>query len=272
MKQRADVPVAAPTLMLDRLAPWVRALTAQLAAAACVLLVAKAAATIGDTTIALAVLGAAQAIFAAAIGQALRLAPWWIPIQLGFTPIVLLATAARLPPGACLAAFLVLAGLYWSTYRTQVPLYPSSAAVWDAVVRLLPRGAIRFVDVGSGLGGLALHLAEARADSAVLGVELAPLPWLASIARARWRRSAARFRRIDYGKLDLGDFDVVFAFLSPAAMPALWSKARAEMPPGSLFLSLEFPVPDAAPDLAVEVPGWRGGRLCGWRMPSHGAR
>jgi hypothetical protein len=34
----------------------------------------------------------------------------------------------------------------------------------------------------------------------------------------------------------------VFAFLSPAAMPGLWQQAQAQMRPGSLFVSLAFPV------------------------------
>ena len=267
MKPVAESPV--PALVLDQVPPWVRALVAQAAALAIVVLIAKSAVAFGGVAVGPMPLCAAQALLAASIGWALRLAPWWAAIQLGFAPTVVLATAAHLPPGLFLVAFLVFAGLYWSTYRTQVPLYPSSPAVWEAVGRLLPRQQpIRFVDVGSGMGGLVLNLAATRADSIVLGVELAPLPWLASVLRVRWSRSAARFRRIDYRRLNLGDYDVVFAFLSPAAMPALWRKAQQEMMPGSLFLSLAFPVPDARPDIAVDVPGLRGGTLRGWRMRS----
>ncbi len=267
MKPVAESPV--PALVLDQVPPWVRALVAQAAALVIVALVAKSSVALGGAPVGPIPLCAAQALLAAAIAWALRLAPWWVAIQLGFAPTVVLATAAHLPPGVFLVAFLVLAGLYWSTYRTQVPLYPSSPAVWEAVGRLLPgQRPIRLVDVGSGMGGLVLHLAAARTDSVVLGVELAPLPWLASVVRARLRRSSACFRRIDYRRLDLGDYDVVFAFLSPAAMPALWRKAQREMAPGSLFLSLAFPVPGARPDIAVDVPGLRGGTLCGWRMRS----
>jgi len=35
-----------------------------------------------------------------------------------------------------------------------------------------------------------------------------------------WRRSSATFVLGDYHKLDFGEFDAVFAYLSPAAMPA----------------------------------------------------
>jgi hypothetical protein len=38
----------------------------------------------------------------------------------------------------------------------------------------------------------------------------------------------------------------VFAYLSPAAMPALWRKAQREMRPGSLLVSYEFEIPAAS--------------------------
>jgi hypothetical protein len=51
----------------------------------------------------------------------------------------------------------------------------------------------------------------------------------------------------------LGDYDVVYAFLSPAPMPRLWEKVQAEMQPGNLFISNSFPVPGATPDRIIEV-------------------
>ncbi len=100
-----------------------------------------------------------------------------------------------------------------------------------------------FVDIGSGLGGLALHLGKKYPDSHFLGVEIAPLPWLLSYLRPRGRQSHVKFLWADYEKLNFSAFDVVFAYLSPAAMPRLWEKARQEMEPGSLLISAEFPIP-----------------------------
>ena len=71
--------------------------------------------------------------------------------------------------------------------------------------------------------------------------------------------------RGDYERLDLGDYDVVFAYLSPAAMGALWRKASAEMRPGSLLLSYEFVIADKAPDITI-VPTGRGPSLYGWHF------
>lgn len=184
----------------------------------------------------------------------LGLARWWRWIQLLFPATLMLALALQLPPWLFLLAFLLSLGWYWSTFRTQVPYYPSGPAVWDAVRQLLPPDrAARVVDIGSGLGGLTLYLARVRPDVDALGIELAPLPWLLSWLRARLGRSRARFLRGDYEHLDFSQFDLVFAYLSPAAMPGLWRKARAEMRPGSMLVSYEFVIEEMPPQSIIHA-------------------
>ncbi|WP_343730875.1 class I SAM-dependent methyltransferase [Duganella sp.] len=195
-----------------------------------------------------------QGVLAAGLTWKLALARWWRLIQLLFPLAVLTALALQLPSWLFGAAFLLLLGWYWSTFRTQVPYYPSGPAVWDAVRQLLPAGqAPRVIDIGSGLGGLVLYLARVRPDAQVMGIELAPLPFLYSWLRARLSGSAARFARGDYETLDFSRFDLVFAYLSPAAMPQLWRKARAEMCPGSMLVSYEFIVEERSPDRILHV-------------------
>jgi hypothetical protein len=202
-----------------------------------------------------------QGALAAAISWRLGLAVWWRGIQLLFPPALLAALALRLPPWLCLAVFLLLLGWYWSTFRTQVPYYPSGPAVWRAVEQALaarlPAGRaprpVRVIDIGSGLGGLVLHLARARPDADCHGIELAPLPWLASRLRALLAGSRARFLLGDYEKLDFARYDAVFAYLSPAAMAGLWRKAAAEMRPGSMLLSYEFAIDARAPDQTIHA-------------------
>jgi hypothetical protein len=197
-----------------------------------------------------------QGGWAALLSWRAGLASWWRAIQLLFPPILLLARGAAdalaLPPAAFLAVFLFLLLLYWSTFRTQVPYYPSGRRVWDAVATQLPAGRpLRVIDIGSGLGGFVLDLARRRPDCEASGIELAPLPWLASRLRAWAVRSPAQFLRGDYESLNFGNYDVVFAYLSPAAMGALWTKAKAEMQPGSVLISYEFPIAERAPDRRV---------------------
>jgi SAM-dependent methyltransferase len=180
------------------------------------------------------------------------LASWWRAIQLLFPVGLFGAFQLDIPPMAFLAIFLFLLLLYWSTYRTQVPYYPSNRHVWNAVASLLPpKENLRVIDIGSGLGGLVLNLAGRRAGIEALGVELAPLPWLVSRLRAQLAGSRARFIRGDYEKLDFAQYDLVFAYLSPAAMAALWRKAAREMGPGSFLLSYEFVIDDRSPNRTV---------------------
>ncbi len=193
-----------------------------------------------------------QGLVAAGLTWWRGLASWWRAIQLLFPLALFGAAQLAIPPFAFLAVFLFLLLLYWSTYRTQVPYYPSNRAVWDAVAGLLPsKGPVRVIDIGSGLGGFVLDLQERRPGIEATGIELAPLPWFISRMRARLAGSGAHFMRGDYEALDFARFDIVFAYLSPAAMPALWRKAAREMRPGSLLLSYEFGIDDRLPNRTV---------------------
>lgn len=209
----------------------------------------------------------AQGALAAALSYR-RLPSWWLPIQ-AVLPFGLAVTAAlQLPAWLFLFAFLILVGLYWTTFQTRVPYFPSGRAAWEKMQELLPRRVIHAIDIGSGFGGLMLDTAKKRPDSLFTGVELAPLPWLVSVIRARLVKMRGQpapvFLRRDYRSLNLADYDLVFAYLSPAAMPALWKQAQTQMRAGTMLLSYEFEVPGVAADFCVDVEGGR--RLFGWRL------
>jgi SAM-dependent methyltransferase len=206
-----------------------------------------------------------QGALAAILTQIRHMAPWWRVIQLLFPVALLGAQRLHLPPPVAFGLFVFLLLVFWSTFRTQVPYYPSGKAVWQAVADVLPADrALRLIDIGSGLGGLVLDLARRRSGSEMIGIELAPLPWLVSVVRARATRSAARFVRGDYERLDFADYDVVFAYLSPAAMPALWRKAAAQMRPATMLISCEFSIPDKAPSDTIFLPSGR--ELYVWKL------
>lgn len=245
----------------------IRALLAQGAALALSVLAASLLHEIAGWMPGLPGLAFLQGGVAAALGQALKLPLWWLPIQLLFFPAAVAAASLDLPATAYFAAFAVLLLFYWSTCRTRVPLYLSGKQTWRRLAGLFPAAeGLRFIDLGSGLGGLPLYLAAQRPAGDYVGVEIAPAPWLISRLRAWWSGSRARFLRMDYARLDLADYDVVFAFLSPAAMPELWRKAAAEMKEGALLVSLAFPVPGVPPDLVLGAGGSARRVLYGWRM------
>jgi SAM-dependent methyltransferase len=212
-------------------------------------------------------LALSQGAIAAGLSHLWRQPAWWPPLHFGFLPTILLARQASVPAWAYLAAFLLLVLFYWSTFRTRVPLYLSDRKAWQALTPLLPETqAFRFIDLGSGLGDVLFYLAPRFPQGRFYGTEIAPAPWLISRLRARFKHSRVSFMRRDYTILNLADFDVVFAFLSPAAMPALWRQAQAQMHSGSLFISLSFAVDTRQPDHVVTLAEGARHTLYAWRM------
>lgn len=208
--------------------------------------------------------GVLAAVFSRVAGQP----AWWPPLHFAFFPTILLALQVNLPAWVYLGAFLLLVLFYWSTFRTRVPLYLSDRKAWQAVTPLLPEAqAFSFIDLGSGLGDVLFYLESRFPNGRFYGTEIAPAPWLISRVRAWFKRSRVIFMRRDYSALDLADYDVVFAFLSPAAMPGLWQQAQAQMRSGSLFISLSFAVDDTRqPDHVIALAEGARHTLYAWRM------
>lgn len=250
---------------LRRLPPSILALLLQLAAFALAVLFAR------STDLQLSPLQFAFFCggIAAAFSRIAGLAGWWLLIQLLFAPALVLMLALHIPPGIFLLTFLILLVVYWSTFRTQVPLYLSSNQVWHALESQLPDPTatpeFQFIDLGSGLGGVLTHLARARPDGHYSGVESAPLPFLWSWLRTRKYHNC----NVHWGSLwncNLAEYDVVFAYLSPVPMEKLWHKARTEMRPGSLFISSTFAVPDQTAHQTLQVADLHHSTLLIWRM------
>lgn len=205
---------------------------------------------------------------AAAFSRIVGMARWWLFIQFAFAPALVLMLALNIPPGFFLAAFLIMLVVYWSTFRTQVPLYLSSDKVWQTLASRLPsEQPLALVDLGSGIGGVLTHLARTRPQGLYHGIESAPLPFLWSWLRIKF--GGLRNCTVHWGSLwnsDLGQYDVVFAYLSPVPMEALWKKAKQEMRPGSLFISNTFAVPNQPPQETLSVDDLHHSTLYLWRM------
>ncbi|MEQ1581677.1 MAG: class I SAM-dependent methyltransferase [Steroidobacteraceae bacterium] len=209
-------------------------------------------------------------VLAATLSGFAGLERWWLPIQLLFVPALWLMLNLSVPAFVYGGLFILLLLVFWSTFRTRVPLYLSSDATWRAIEDLLPppdaAHPLRIIDLGSGLGGLLVHLATRRPHDQLIGVELAPLPALLSKLRLM-RHAHCTVHWGSFWKLNLAEYEMVFAFLSPVPMQELWTKARAEMRPGTLFISSSFEVPGQTPDRVVQVNDSRQTRLLIWKMP-----
>ena len=253
--------------VFKKIPPSIVAFILQFAAVAIMLLSVNATGWHGSPLLIALLCGMLAATFSFFAG----LAKWWLVIELLFAPAVVLMLAVGLPPGLFLGAFLLSLLVYWSTFRTQVPLYLSSSKVWQALEQSLPAAqagsSFSFMDLGSGLGGVLTHLASARRDGRYDGVEAAPLPFFWSWLRIRL--GGYRNCRVQWGSLwdcDLSHYDVVFAYLSPVPMEKLWRKARAEMRPGTVFISSTFAVLYHPPHETVQVDDLHRSILFIWYM------
>lgn len=217
---------------------------------------------------------ALQGICAAFTGYKLDAPPWWLPIHLGFMPLIVLASMLHIPSGWYLTAFVLLVVVYWRVGQSRVPLYLSSKQTAEAIAALLPERKCQAIDLGCGNGVLLRRLAQLRPDGVFFGVEYAPLPWL-------WARLTCvgvlncKIVRGDYWRMSLADYDLVYAFLSPVPMPDLWDKARQEMKTGALLVSNTFEVPDQPADRLIEVADRRRTKLFCYlpsRNPAKGNR
>jgi len=249
--------------MIETLPVWLRAVLSQLGAVLGIFLLIKSTGLFG---LSVGFVVGFEGLFAMAFSWALRLPYWWLPIQALFVPAIGLAWQLNLPPIMYLTGFVLLWLIFRSNVRERVPFYLTDRETWLAVSELLPRStAFKFIDLGCGWGGGLALLAGQCKSGEFSGVESAPLPALLGRFRLRHEKKCC-IRFGNFWDENLGRFDVVYAFLSPAPMPRLWCKAQNEMKPGSLFISNTFDVPGVEPDRTLILQDGRATKLLVWRM------
>ncbi len=211
-----------------------------------------------------------QGILAAGLSARFRLPVWWLGIQVCFWPLLLIASASHGLQFASPFILLALVLLFGNLVRDRVPLFLSSVAVQDALaawlLSLRPEPK-RLIDIGCGTGGLIAGLQHRVPSAQIDGVESAMLPWLIARLRQIWCRSGCGVTLGSLWQVNLGRYDVVYAYLSPEPMARLWDKACQEMRPGSYLVSNSFPVPGVAPERQETVSDWNDSTLYFWRIP-----
>ncbi|MDO6963703.1 class I SAM-dependent methyltransferase [Rhizobium alvei] len=240
--------------------PWLKVILSQALALALMLSLGEMVLSLGPLRF------LAEGVIAAAIGYGLRLKPFWIPAQVAI-PIVA-AYSSFVPAWLFLAAFVLFALIYWNSASEQVPLYLTNRRTSDALAELARANNCRsFVDLGSGLGGVVLQMARSNESLIATGVETAPLVFAAAWIKALFAGLPnARFRYRSIWDENLSGHDLVYCFLSPAPMPRMYEKARAEMRPGTLLVSNSFAIPNREPDQIIAVTDGRQTKLFLYRM------
>jgi len=152
--------------------------------------------------------------------------PSWVFLMLAITPVLIYAPA------------------FW----TRVPYYPTSSATYALLLAQLPQEKqLHFIDLGCGFGDLIFFLAKHRPEIHFTGVEIGILPYLiASCRKFLGNRKNVSIRLRSIWILNLNEYDMVYAFLSPAPMPRLWEKVSVEMRPDCVFITNSFVVPAPA--------------------------
>ena len=216
---------------------------------------------------------AAQGLLAALITWQRQLPVWWIPIQLVMPAAVAGAMALEVPSWIYLLAFLGIWMVYTNASAEGVPLYLTNRKTWQTLARLLPETeGSKCIDLGSGLGGTTLYLANSRPDLTFEAIETAPFPFALSWLRFQlFAPPNCQVRYLDIWKTDLSAYDWVYCFLSPQPMPRLYEKASQEMKPGTTLISNSFNVPDHEAREQIEVDDGRKTRLLIWKMSGNGS-
>lgn len=194
---------------------------------------------------------------ASALGAAFGLrapSPWRRLIVAAGFPLSLAASGlgTNLPAWAWLLALGLLALVYPANVWRDAPLFPTrrgSLAGLDDVAPL-PAGA-RILDAGCGLGAGLAELRRVFPAARLTGLEWS---WPLRLA-CGMRCPFAQVRRGDIWKEDWSAYDMVYMFQRPESMGPAADKARRELRPGALLVSLEFEAPSLRPEAVLRNPG-----------------
>jgi len=199
----------------------------------------------------------AQILLAAGASRLIRQPIWWFFIHLLFLPSIFLFFTFQISPIWYLEITLLMLLIFWGNIRGDVPLFLSSNEVAQTVCELLKKENVKkFADLGAGIGSVAIPVAAHFSTVHIDAWENAPLPFLLSVWRGR-KLANYQTKRENFFNANFGDYEVIFAFLSPAAMPQVSEKIKHEMKAGTLFISSSFPAPNWKPTRVLQLNDFR---------------
>ena len=182
-------------------------------------------------------------------------------VAAGF-PLSSLALGVAVPAWWWLLAGLPLLLAYPLRAWSDAPFFPTPARALGPLASAVDLNAdARVLDAGCGLGHGLRALQALWPAARIEGVEWsAPLAWLC----AR-RCPQALVQRADMWVHPWSGYELVYLFQRPESMARAWTKACAEMDPGSWLVSLEFAVPGVEAQQRLDAGGGRP--LWAYRVP-----
>lgn len=156
---------------------------------------------------------------------------------------------------AALAIFLATS-IVWFCFSVGIPPMPSSPKVCRAMVDAVcdARGNGPIIDLGSGLGTLAIALARRYPQRQVIGYEVSWVPWFAAMALKRLLRlDNLTFRRQDFLHAPWPADAVLLCYLFRSCMQQIEHKLEREGCRPVLLISNTFALPACRPERTIRL-------------------
>lgn len=132
---------------------------------------------------------------------------------------------------------------------------PTTRRQTQCILQNLPQnpGPV-ILDLGSGLGTLAIALARHFPKSEVTGVESSPIPyWISKVLKLIFRVRNLSFQRLDIIQSSVANASAIVVYLHRAGIRNLKPKLEQELKSGVWILSNTFAFPDWKPVKVVNT-------------------
>ena len=131
----------------------------------------------------------------------------------------------------------------WLFNKTKVPFMGTRKKISDLILKNTDLKNKKIVDLGSGIGDF-LFSAEKQNPKRLVGVELSYLFYFFSKFRCYFKKSKVVFLKKNFFEFDIGDFDVVYFFLTNRVISKVQEKILKEAKKGALIISLDCELTD----------------------------
>ena len=168
----------------------------------------------------------------------------WRFFNLVFSFMIIGADAQTIPATWLFIVIIALLALFAPALFAQVPFYPTSSFIVQAIAQQLPHDRpFSFIDLGCGFGEPLFSLARRFPLGTFSGIDMSPSTTAVAWIRSLWYpNTSIRFKNL--WSMPVDTYDYIYVFLAPPPMQQLGEKVRSESKNGAILLSNSFEVPD----------------------------